>query len=81
MNNNCTNCETANDISSKYCSVCGYKLPIIEKEVASENKIEETKTSKSKFNWKQLVGFFIGFTIMFAITFSIFYKTIVMKNS
>ncbi|MFH6998822.1 zinc-ribbon domain-containing protein [Flavobacterium sp. FlaQc-57] len=62
----CSNCEAENDANSKYCSVCGFKLPIHE----NENTVPEIKKQQSdkpsrKFNLKTILGFVVGFAIMF----------------
>ncbi|KIO50795.1 zinc ribbon domain-containing protein [Flavobacterium hibernum] len=62
----CSNCEAENDINSKYCSVCGFKLPVLEKE-AIASSIEKKKADKPerKFNLKTFLGFVAGFIVMF----------------
>ncbi len=65
----CSNCEAENEIDSKYCSICGYKLPIIEKQ-NNEIKNEPKKiiTEKKKYNLKTILGFVFGFSVMFFVT-------------
>jgi predicted nucleic acid-binding Zn ribbon protein len=69
----CSNCQAENENSSKYCSVCGYSLPILE----NENSISEIEPKKSnkrekKFDLKTFLGFIVGFIIMFFVTQSLF---------
>lgn len=65
----CSNCEAENDINSKYCSVCGFKLPVLEKD-AVVPQIEKKKADKPerKFNLKTFLGFVVGFIVMFFLT-------------
>ncbi len=73
----CSNCQAENDENSKYCSVCGYKLTIVEK---LNQKIEDGKqkdvNSNKKFDLKTFLGFIIGFIIMFFVSQSIFKPSI-----
>jgi hypothetical protein len=65
----CTNCEAENNIDSKYCSICGHQLPIIE--MQNEKVISEPKKKifeKRKYNLKTILGFAFGFSIMFFVT-------------
>jgi hypothetical protein len=73
MKNICSNCEAENEITSKYCSVCGYKLPLTENQDA-KIEIEQPKATKPKrkFDLKTFIGFIIGFIIMFFVTQSLF---------
>lgn len=73
MKNSCSNCEAENEINSKYCSVCGYKLPHIENQDI-KTEIEQTKIAKPKrkFDLKTFIGFIVGFIIMFFVTQSFF---------
>lgn len=63
----CSNCQEENE-DSKYCSICGFKLPIIEHQ-NNETKIEQKKitTENKKFSLKTFVGFIVGFIIMFLV--------------
>ena len=47
MKNICSNCEAENQITSKYCSICGYTLPLIVNQTA-KTEIEQTKETKPK---------------------------------
>lgn len=73
MKNICSNCEAENEINSKYCSACGYKLPLLDNKNI-KNEIESTKIvkPKGKFDLKTFIGFIIGFIIMFIATQSFF---------
>jgi hypothetical protein len=73
MKNICSNCEAENEINSKYCSVCGYKLPILENQ-KMKTESEQTKVTKPKrkFDLKTAIGFIVGFIIMFFVTQSFF---------
>jgi hypothetical protein len=76
MKNICSNCEAENEIDSKYCSICGYKLPLLEDEnIKTEFEKPEVIKPKRKFNWKTFLGFVIGFIIMFFVTQSFFKPT------
>jgi hypothetical protein len=77
MKNICSNCEAENIIDSKYCSVCGYILPIIEK-ISNEVNIEPKKkiTAKKKYDLKTILGFVFGFSVMFFVTQYFFNPTI-----
>ena len=65
----CSNCQAENDGKSKYCSICGFKLPITENQnIETEvEKLKEIKP-KRKFDLKTLIGFLVGFCIMFYVT-------------
>lgn len=69
----CSNCEAENEINSKYCSVCGYKLPLLENQNV-KTEIEQTQVAKPKrkFDLKTFIGFIVGFIIMFFVTQSFF---------
>jgi len=77
MKNTCPNCQTENELSSKYCSVCGYKLPVDANinNIAEEVQQERAKP-KNKFNWKTILGFVLGFIVMFFISQSLFKPSI-----
>lgn len=72
----CSNCEAENETTSKYCSVCGYQLPLLENQNVKA-EIEETKATKPKrkFDLKTTIGFIIGFTIMSFVTQSLLKPT------
>ncbi len=73
----CSNCQTENNKNSKYCSACGYVLPIVEKFNAEiEPSKKEVGTGKLKLYLKIFLGFAIGFAIMFFITQSLFKPSI-----
>lgn len=77
MKNICSNCETENDVNAKYCSACGYKLPIIEKpNNSTETEPKKTIKPKRKFDLKTFLGFVVGFIIMFFVTQSLFKPSI-----
>lgn len=73
----CSNCEAENEINSKYCSICGYKLPILETQKV-KTEIEQTKVAKPKrkFELKIFLGFVVGFIIMIFVTQSFFKPSI-----
>ena len=73
----CSNCQTENDGNSKYCSICGYQLPIVENQNA-ETAVEQVKVAKPKrkFDLKTFIGFIIGFIVMFFVTQSLFKPSI-----
>ncbi|UOK41268.1 MULTISPECIES: zinc ribbon domain-containing protein [Flavobacterium] len=77
MKNQCSNCEAENNATSKYCSICGYKLPIIEINNGL-NTIEQKKdiTVKKKFNLKASLGFAVGFIVVFFTTQALFKPSI-----
>ena len=68
----CSNCQTENNINSKYCSVCGYKLTIIETEnISSKDENLKNVKPKNKFDLKTIAGFVFGFVVMFYVTQSL----------
>jgi hypothetical protein len=68
MKNVCLNCEAENDMSSKYCSICGYKLIIIENQnITTEVDHKIASKPEKKWNWKAALGFMVAFTSMFFI--------------
>ena len=73
----CSNCQAENDRNSKYCSICGYKLPIIENQNV-KNEVEQLKAikPKRKFDLKTFIGFIIGFVVMFFVSQSLFKPSI-----
>ncbi|WP_163399705.1 zinc ribbon domain-containing protein [Flavobacterium fluviatile] len=77
MKKKCSNCQTENDINSKYCSVCGFQLPITDYEnLKPEVEDLKAKKPKRKFDIKTFIGFIIGFIIMFFVTQSLFKPSI-----
>jgi hypothetical protein len=77
MKKNCPNCQAENDFSSKYCSICGFKLPITDSEnLKPEVEDLKVKKTKRKFDIKTFIGFIIGFIIMFFVTQSLFKPSI-----
>ena len=67
MKNNCSNCEAENEINSKYCSICGFKLSVKENDNQID-KVESNKTTtktKNKINLKRSLSFIIGFFFVF----------------
>lgn len=73
----CSNCEAENEMNSKYCSVCGYKLPLLDTQNV-KTKIGQTKLikPKRKFGLKTFFGFVVGFITMFFVTQSFFKPSI-----
>jgi len=77
MKNVCSNCEAENEMSSKYCSICGYKLPIVENHtIGTEIEQKKISTPEKKWNWKAALGFIVAFIAMFFITQSFFKPSI-----
>jgi hypothetical protein len=77
MKKNCSNCQAENDINSKYCSVCGFQLPITDSgNLKPEVEDLKAKKPKRKFDIKTFIGFIIGFIIMFFVTQSLFKPSI-----
>lgn len=77
MKNTCTNCQAENDSNSKYCSICGYQLPIVENQSTTmENEKPKVVKSIKPLNWKTIVGFIFGFVVMFYVTQSLFKPSI-----
>jgi hypothetical protein len=77
MKNICSNCQEENNGNSKYCSICGYKLPILEnKNVKTEYEPLHVSKPKRKFDLKTFIGFIIGFVIIFFATQSLFKPSI-----
>ena len=74
MKNTCSNCEEENRIDSKYCSKCGYKLPVVEK--IEEVKVEPLPRKKIAVNYKAILGFIVGFIVMFFVTQKLFFPSI-----
>ena len=61
---NCNNCETENSSSNKYCTRCGYELPVIEiVEEIVPKKQKETKFQKKKIltSVVTVITFFISY--------------------
>ena len=77
MKKKCSNCQAENDINSKYCSVCGFQLPITDNDnLKPEVEDLKAKKTKRKFDIKTFIGFIIGFAIMFFATQSLFKPSI-----
>lgn len=76
----CSNCEAENEINSKYCSICGFKLPLMENQ-NTKTEIEQTKATKPKrkFDLKTFLGFVVGFIVMFFLT-QLFFKPSIDKQ-
>ena len=77
MENKCGNCESINNNTSKYCSICGYKLPEIEKPLEINHKtslVDKNHVNKKTNLMKYILGFIIGFSIFFYFTQSTFFK-------
>lgn len=65
----CSNCNTANDETSKYCSACGYKMLITDVDTSIEESIPiESEKIKKKLGIKKILGFVVGFFVMFYIS-------------
>ena len=73
----CSNCQAENDKSSKYCSICGFKLSILETQDI-ENNIEQKKETKpkKKLELKTLIGIAVGVAVGLFVTQSIFHPSI-----
>lgn len=72
----CTNCETDNLSTVKYCKKCGYELPKY-KQVSNINKeqdLKPVKKNKSKFLLPTIAGIFSFFISFYAID-HFFFKT------
>ena len=68
MKVSCTNCQAENNSDAKYCSMCGYTLPM----VANENNkeiVQEPITKEAKK--KHLISTFIGITT--GVSFSLYF--------
>lgn len=59
----CNNCESVNPINFKYCSSCGFELPIQKTEINLEQPIQ--KHSSKKMGKKQLIGIVVGMLVFF----------------
>jgi hypothetical protein len=69
--NTCTNCEAENNVTAKYCSICGFKLAAIETSNITAPLQKEEKT-KPKFDLKTILGFIVGFVVVFFGTKTLF---------
>jgi ribosomal protein L40E len=69
MKNICSNCQAENDGNAKYCSICGYKLTIVENQNVKK-EIDQLKAikPKRKYDLKTFIGFIIGFIVMFFVS-------------
>jgi uncharacterized membrane protein YvbJ len=78
MKNSCSNCKAENDLSYKYCSICGYKMPFVENQNIKtvEKNDDKIRKSERKYNLKTFIGFIVGFIIMFFLTQSLFKPSI-----
>ncbi|WP_026713804.1 zinc ribbon domain-containing protein [Flavobacterium daejeonense] len=78
----CSNCENENESTSKYCSFCGFQLPLPEKE-NPQIEIKPTKTAKPKrkVDLKFAIAFAVSFIVMFFITKSFFEPSIDIQLS
>ena len=63
----CSNYETENEKTSKFCSVCGHKISNAEIETKSEPMNVEIKM-KNKLNIKTVIGVVLGFFVTFYLT-------------
>ena len=78
--NICTHCQTENDSSLKYCSVCGYQLAVVENQT-TKTVSEQHKAAKTKrpLNVKAMIGFVVAFIVMFYVSQSLFSPSIDSK--
>jgi hypothetical protein len=74
----CNNCESINQNTSKYCSVCGYKLPVIEDDfqnnTSSKIKLDKPIEKQNSKSIKTVLFFVISFFVMFYVAQSLFKK-------
>lgn len=77
MKSTCSNCEAENKPTSKYCSICGHKLPDTKVEKAVNN-IQKEEISKVDIviNLKTTLGYAVGFIIVIFIVLSFFSPSI-----
>jgi len=59
---NCIHCGTANPVTSKYCSDCGYELPGKEVEQQPAEPVKSVPPGR-KLNWKKIIGLFAGIIV------------------
>lgn len=76
MTNKCSNCETENSKTAKYCSVCGFKLPILEAQNDLFEVSKKTVKNSKRLNIKSSLGFAVGFVVMFFLTQYLFKPSI-----
>ena len=73
----CSNCQAENDGNSKYCSICGYKLPILENQnVKTEAEQLKVAKPKKKLDTKTLIGIVVGVVVGLFVTQSLFKPSI-----
>ncbi len=61
MKNTCIHCHAENDLASKYCSTCGYALPVVQAETNNDAvKTEKKPKNKTNLNVKTVIGIVIG---------------------
>lgn len=66
----CTHCEAENPSTSKYCSVCGYQLPISVIQSTTETPLKAVQKPKPKL-LKVIAGSVIGCLIGFALAYGV----------
>ena len=69
MKQTCSNCEAANNVNAKYCSMCGYTLPVVENTIKDElSPVVETKKSKQKQPISTYIGIAVGVLLTFLVS-------------
>lgn len=68
--NICTKCGAENNIKAKYCSACGYELPIMQEKVTKVEPPINTALPKKK-NKAVLIGILVGILVFAAVGFGI----------
>jgi hypothetical protein len=71
---NCTNCQTSNKASNKYCSSCGYELPKPLLSVVESQTQEPPSTSSAKKRWLGLAVSALAFLLSYYAVQEIFFK-------
>ncbi len=65
----CSNCQGENNPDAKYCSMCGYTLPILESQNNSEISAQpKLKKTKHKQPMSTYIGVIVGVLLSFFIT-------------
>jgi hypothetical protein len=72
----CENCNEINQTIAKYCSFCGFKMPIIESNLdinaSKDSTADKSKDNKRGKTIKTILGFVVGFIVMFYFTQNLF---------
>ena len=69
----CSNCQTENNGNSKYCSACGYELPLVENEILQNNNTLPIEAkAKKKIDLKTTIGIIIGVVFGLFVTQNLF---------